>query len=68
MPTVKTHRTEHYKIADYSYVEITAEVEDEYPDIKTGLTENHKSLKSYMNAARRELKEAFAEGHFDLTD
>lgn len=68
MAKVRTQRTEHYKIADYSFIEVLAEVEDEYEDKKTGLVENHKALKAYMNSARAELKASFAAGEFDLDD
>ena len=66
MPIVKITRTEHYKIADFSFIEIQATVEEEFEDKKTGLTECHNVLAKYCNSARESLKKAFNEGEFEL--
>lgn len=66
MATVSIKRTEHYKIADYSFVELVAEVSDEFEDKKTGIKELHSTIKNYMTAARAQLKEEFEAGTFDL--
>jgi len=66
MPVIKITRTEHYKIADYSFIEIQASVEEEFEDKKRGLTECHNVLAKYCSSARDGLKKAFNEGEFDL--
>lgn len=66
MDTIKLHRTEHYKVADYSFVELHAEAEKQVEDRKAGLVAMHKDLNTYMKAAREQLKKEFEDGTFEL--
>lgn len=68
MAVIRLKKTEHYKIADFTFIELEAEITEKVEDKKKGLENLHKILRSYHNAARKELKEAFDRGDFDLTE
>jgi len=66
MATIKVRRVEHYKIADYSFVELEASAEEEVEDVKSGLVAVHKTLNSYFKATREQFMKEFEDGTFDL--
>ena len=66
MAKVKTTRTEHYKIADFTFVEIAATVSDEYPTIEEGLEKNSDLLQKHLKKQRKDLFKAFQNGEFDI--
>lgn len=67
MPTIKTKMIEHFKVGDYSYAEVDAEITADFETSKDGLIQNDKALRAYFKAAREKLKEALESGEFDLT-
>lgn len=66
MPTIRIRRIEHYKISDFSFVEMESEIEDVVEDSTVGLAALHKTVMSYSNAARKQFKKMFEEGEFEL--
>lgn len=68
MPKVRTRLLERIRVAEYSHVEYEAEVEGEYDSKEKGLEENQRVLAAHFKQFRKEIKKAFRNGEFDLTD
>jgi len=67
--TIRSKRIEHYKIADFSYVDLEHEIsESNVPieEIARVEQEIEAQLLEYFNSARKQFKKSFGKGGFDL--
>ena len=62
---VSVTRTEHYKVAAFSFIDIEATISGEFENRVEGLQALHTDLNNYHKRARRELKKAFDNGEFE---
>jgi len=68
--TIRIRKHEHYKIADFTFVEMECEVSETEVSLENfGATraEIKSVVDEFMKQERKDFKRAFAKGDFDLT-